>query len=259
MNVHFLAGLPRTGSTVLAAILNQNPAVHVTPTSPLYHLLVKLNEGFNYCRLQHTFAEERITRSAYRALAEAFYGGETRTVFDKHRSWSRHVQAIHEHINPHAKVIVTIRPIAEIIASYLRLISEDQQNFVDKHLAEIGCLTPTNEDRAKLLWEVYLKEPYENTKFGLENYREHLLVVDYFDLIEDPVRTIGNIYDFCKLNQFNHRFDNLDETAHTESDDQWGLKNLHTIRRKLERRSLDPAEVLPRNAIRYFEQFDIGV
>ena len=33
--MHFLSGLPRSGSTVLAALLNQRNDIHVTPTSGL--------------------------------------------------------------------------------------------------------------------------------------------------------------------------------------------------------------------------------
>ena len=32
---HFLAGLPRSGNTLLSAILNQNPDIYSTPLSPL--------------------------------------------------------------------------------------------------------------------------------------------------------------------------------------------------------------------------------
>ena len=37
--LHFLSGIPRSGSTVLAAILNQNPITHVSTTSGLVHAL----------------------------------------------------------------------------------------------------------------------------------------------------------------------------------------------------------------------------
>ena len=37
--LHFLSGIPRSGSTVLAAILNQNPETHVSTTSGLVHAL----------------------------------------------------------------------------------------------------------------------------------------------------------------------------------------------------------------------------
>ncbi len=39
-NIYFLSGLPRSGSTVLAAILSQNPNIHATSTSNLLDTLV---------------------------------------------------------------------------------------------------------------------------------------------------------------------------------------------------------------------------
>ncbi len=38
--IYFLSGLPRSGSTVLAAILSQNPSIHATSTSNLLDTLV---------------------------------------------------------------------------------------------------------------------------------------------------------------------------------------------------------------------------
>lgn len=35
----FLGGLPRSGSTVLASLLSQNPELYVSPTSPLLGLM----------------------------------------------------------------------------------------------------------------------------------------------------------------------------------------------------------------------------
>ncbi|MEG3906006.1 sulfotransferase [Microcoleus sp. B4-C5] len=35
MNSHFISGLPRSGSTLLAALLRQNPRFHSAMTSPV--------------------------------------------------------------------------------------------------------------------------------------------------------------------------------------------------------------------------------
>ena len=37
--IHLVAGLPRSGSTLLMNLLGQNPAIHVTPTSGLVDLV----------------------------------------------------------------------------------------------------------------------------------------------------------------------------------------------------------------------------
>ena len=40
--IHFISGLPRSGSTLLAAILRQNPRFHAGMSSPVGHLFTAL-------------------------------------------------------------------------------------------------------------------------------------------------------------------------------------------------------------------------
>ena len=51
MQLHFLAGIPRSGSTVLAAIMNQNPETQVSTTSSLIHILNGLAETWSNAHL----------------------------------------------------------------------------------------------------------------------------------------------------------------------------------------------------------------
>lgn len=255
--IYFLSGLPRTGSTLLGSILNQNPTVYVTPTSPLYALLEKSAEAFEYCNDQYTYDHERISEATYRNLVEAFYANECRTVFDKHRGWPQHIDAIKQFVNPSPKIIATIRPISEIVASYLVLIEKDENNFVDNHLKQLGCAKPTNEDRATLLWQFYLKTPYDSLLHGLKTHPEAIMLIDYEDIVFRPHQTLRDIYSFCNLPPFRHTTHKLSITCHEERDQRWGLKNLHTIRDTLEYRSVPPTDLLPQVAIEYFSQFDV--
>ena len=43
----FLAGMQRSGATVLSAILNQNPDVWVSPASPLYRMMSTQIQSYN--------------------------------------------------------------------------------------------------------------------------------------------------------------------------------------------------------------------
>jgi sulfotransferase len=45
--IYFLAGLPRSGSTLLANILAQHPRFHVTPTSGIVDMLVRVRNGWD--------------------------------------------------------------------------------------------------------------------------------------------------------------------------------------------------------------------
>ena len=44
---HFLAGLPRSGNTLLSSILNQNPLIHSSPLSPINQIMWQQEQNLN--------------------------------------------------------------------------------------------------------------------------------------------------------------------------------------------------------------------
>lgn len=257
--IHFLSGLPRTGSTLLGSILAQNPAVHVTPTSPLYSLLVNTNEHFNLLAEQYTFDHAVVGSRVYRAMIDAFYAdiGE-KIIFDKHRGWPKNIEAICEYLNPNPRLVCTVRPIAEIIASYITLAERDPDNFIDRDIRAAG-VDVTNEARAHLLWTTYLKIPYESLLTGLASHRSLIILVDYRDIVFHPEQTLRRICEFCELDEFGHTFKQIENRCAEAKDETWGMRDLHTIRTRLTVESVDPREYLPGAAIEYFSQFDVRV
>lgn len=255
--VYFLSGLPRTGSTLLGSILAQNPAIHVTPTSPLYSLLVNTNEHFNLLSVQYTYDHEATSERVYHAMIKAFYDDiQQPVIFDKHRGWPKHSDAIAQYINAKPRIICTARPIAEVITSYLTLAENDPDNFIDAHLKRDG-LALTNEARAHLLWTFYLKTSYESLQQGLKEHPENILLVEYRDLTFNPQKTLERIYAFCELAPYAHQWQGIENKCAEAKDAAWGLKNLHMIRPELKMRSKPPQAYLPQAAIDYFTQFDV--
>jgi hypothetical protein len=51
--LYFLVGLPRSGSTLLASLLNQHPDVFASPTSPLMDLLCQTDRTMTALRQQY--------------------------------------------------------------------------------------------------------------------------------------------------------------------------------------------------------------
>lgn len=277
-----LSGLPRTGSTLLGSLLAQNPRLHVTPTSPLYPLLVETNECFNRLSVQYTYDHVQKSNRVYHAMIEAFYADVPQDViFDKHRGWPKHVEAIKSFVNPRPRIIATVRTIPEIITSYLVLAEKDPNNFIDKHLQrltdqrqrhtlsdaekEIVSMAGLhverafkNEDRALLLWAFYLKSPYDALKEGLATHPENILLLEYRDIVFSPQKALREVYEFCDIEPFKHTFDAIENRCTEAKDEAWGLKDLHNIRPKLSMVSADPGAYLPANAISYFKKFDVG-
>lgn len=87
---HFLSGLPRSGSTVLASILNQNPEVYVTPTSPMLNVAVKMQEAWrDDPTVKANYFEEQIN-DLTKAILPAFWKHRPEPIIiDKGRGFTR--------------------------------------------------------------------------------------------------------------------------------------------------------------------------
>lgn len=256
-NIFFLSGLPRSGSTLLASILSQNPEVYVSPTSPLLDLFCKTDEALNSLHENYTFDLEEVSKNIYQGLSVNYYKNiEKKYIIDKHRGHPKNVPPLKKFVTDNPKIICLIRPIAEIITSYIKLINlSDKNNFVDEHLSSVN-LKPTTENRASVLWNEYISDPYNSTKIGLENYRDCILTVQYDDLVLDSKNTIRKIYDFLNMPRFeNHNFNYIKNYC-TEKDDKWGIENLHRVREVLNKTSTDPNLILGSFLTKFYNEFN---
>jgi sulfotransferase len=107
-----IAGLPRSGSTLLCQILNMNPDFQATQTSPLAEMLNAQQSVFS-----HSPSFKAVDRMDYydkfadaqKAFIKAYYSGD-KIVFDKNRGWTnslRNIDEIFDHSD--SKVIWTYR------------------------------------------------------------------------------------------------------------------------------------------------------
>ena len=128
----FLSGIARSGSTLLGSILNQNPDIYVTPTSPLMDIFCLTEEIYNKMETQYTFNKGATLRNLQNSLADNFYDNINKPIIiDKHRGWPRNVKQIEQHITNNPKIICTYRPVAENICSFLKLIERISLKFSD--------------------------------------------------------------------------------------------------------------------------------
>jgi sulfotransferase len=61
--IHFISGLPRSGSTLLAAILRQNPCFHAGMTSPVASLFMALQSAMARRNEAAVFIDEGVLQS----------------------------------------------------------------------------------------------------------------------------------------------------------------------------------------------------
>ena len=257
--IFFLSGLPRSGSTLLGSILGQNSKITVTPTSPLLDLMCYTNESFQRLNKTYTFDYKTVSDNIYKGILENFYNNiNTEIVIDKHRGWPRNITPIKQYITDNPKIICTYRRISEIITSYIVLIEKDKSksNFIDEALKESNQ-SITIENRAKILWYKFISDPYESTVFGLKNCRKNIHFVSYDELTSNPQSCFSKIYKFLNMEDYTHNFDDIINYCVEDKDYAWGVNGLHDIRTKLEKKSVDPINVLGPYLTNYYDQFNL--
>lgn len=252
----FMSGLQRSGSTLLGSLLCQNPDIHVSPTSPLLDFLCATEGMLNTLSGNYTYNTEAVIKSVHNCAFQNFYEHiDKPIVFDKHRGWTRNLNTLSKYIeNP--KVIVTYRPIAENIASFIKLAEKDPDNAIDYALREKN-VEVNNYNRAKFVWEEWTYEIYDSLRYGLNHNRENIHVVHYKNLVDNPLQELYNIYDFLDLNRYkDHYFENVINTLSEQKDEIWGFKGLHDIRPNVNYESKDPLDVIGPDLCHYFSVYD---
>src|ERR1043165_3154978 len=118
---HFISGLPRSGSTLLAALLRQNPRFHAGISSPVAALFNGMLSHFSAGSEYATMLDVPLRRRLLRGVFDGFYADSQReVVFDTSRAWCARMPAILD-LFADAKVIACVRNVAWVMDSIERL------------------------------------------------------------------------------------------------------------------------------------------
>ena len=259
---YFMAGLPRSGSTLLSTLLNQNPRIYSGPSSPVIGAMFDTHDHFIGNELYTGYPKPDSVNKIIGSIIENWYHDVDKPVIiDKNRAWCARVPFIEGYIQQEAKIIVPVRRVDEILSSILTMIhrnpfeeGQPRINFVDEILVKSNI--PINdENRCQHLLNPngIVWESLNATKLGVdEGHDDKFHYVDYNDLITDPQGELDEIYEFLDEEPFEHTFDGL-SNKHREDDlKTYGLSDMHEIHSKLEKTSPDPKEVLPTSIIELY-------
>ena len=259
-----MAGLPRSGSTMLSSILNQNPRFYSGPSSPVLGAMFAVEQNFMGNELYHGYPKPDQVREIIGSVPHHFYSDVNKpVVFDKNRAWTARVPYIEGYIGQQAKIIVPVRRVDEILTSILTMVhrnpfQEGQQrvNFVDEQLIKTD--TPINDyNRCMYLLNdggiVY--ESLNAIMMGFQqNVRDKIHFIDYNDLVDNPEKTLEDIYDFLGEDYYEHDFESLFNIYREDDLNTYGLSDMHHVRSKVKKTSPPPASVLPEEIIDLYEQ-----
>lgn len=242
---HFISGLPRSGTTLLAAILNQNPRFRAGMTSPLADIMgVVIAEASSKNDFSFDVSDDQRV-ALLRGLVENFYSvqADAGVVFDTSRLWCSRMQLL-DMLFPSVKVIACVRQLAWVLDSMERLVRR-QPVSVSKVFRFDTNTTVYSRVEALTDPRGMVGFAYQATKdaFYGQHARDHLLLLTYENLVRDPAAAMRAVYRFLGEPWFEHDFDRIEYHA-DEFDARVGMPGLHSVRPKVEVVERQP--VLPR-------------
>jgi hypothetical protein len=220
--LYFLSGLPRSGSTVLAALLNQHPEIYATSTSGLTDLLSGvLNAWSSSESIKSSIKNEEEKHSEIKEIVKnlcfsKYKFVEKNIIIDKSRTWviPIFIDAMKDVLDHEVKIIATVRNVEDCVSSMVRIAKPEN---VDEFLKKSELIK-------------HVKASYQFLAAGHEHAKDLIHYVDYDDLLSNPKLELQKIQNFLGISYFEYDINNIDGSLVKENDEEvWGIKNLHTI------------------------------
>jgi sulfotransferase len=250
----FLSGLPRSGTTLLGAILEQNPDIYVGPTSPVLDFLISFDNVFNPNRnLFQAFPKEDFRVRTLSRIPDDWYSDvDSPIIIDKNRGWPRAIPYA-KLFTDNIKIICTVRSVLEILSSWILLNRKSPNSFIDKGLKKLN-LTLTDDNRCEYLMQEEsgdVEQALYSLKSGFTDHSNFLHLIEYDDLINDTENTINRIYNFLKLPIYKHKYDNIGH-INQENDMVHGMPEMHNVKSTISRSENNPLDILSDNIIKKY-------
>ena len=132
--IYFVAGLPRSGSTLLCNLLMQNPRFYASATSGLCEVLRGLRDGWVNVPAMRAMPEEecrRVLLDTLRSVLWAYYEHVEQPVVFDNQTWNRRYRGFMDKIKTGS-----VFDVAEVMRDLYRLQVEKSLSFGEKKMLE---------------------------------------------------------------------------------------------------------------------------
>ena len=239
----FLVAMPRSGNTLFASIMNQNPNLVCTPNSITLEIikdlfLLKQTDVFqNYPDHQSL---DNVLDSVY---VNYYKNWPQKYIIDRGPVMTKNNLALmKKHFKKPFKCVVLLRDLMDVLASYMKWYTKNPDAFINKY----GDTT----DEQKLSRIMNSKGAVAKELDAIKNafnYPELCLFIKYDDLVQNPEEEINKVYNFLEISSFQHRFFDLDQIQVNGMGYNDGIvgKNMHTIRNEIKKEYNPYIEKIP--------------
>jgi len=239
----FLAGVPRSGSTLLGALLNQHPDVYASPTSPVCFLMWTAREQYLASEQALAYPEIGAPGRITSGILHGYYSERPEPVIvDKGWTWGTpgNVAVLREALLDEPRIITTTRPVIEVLASFITLMHQTPGSRLEPPPSRLPV------DDARCDWLMRPGGDIDRALWGVAYAREQAisLEVPYAGLVSDPAAVMANVWDFLGVDPVEPDTVNVVNVTRERDADAYGLPTLHEVRPLIRRTSPEPEGVL---------------
>ena len=220
MKFNIISGTPRSGSTLLCNILNQNSRFHASSTSCIAQSVRALSNLWSgspeiKSDMIHdkTAAEERML-SASSGMVKAWYQDrEADVIFDKGRLWNSQ-PLILRHLFPDAHMFVCVRDLRDIFASIEK---QHSRNPLLDDAQSPNELTVYNRADRMFSPEGLIGQQIIGVEDLLRRQQPYIHFIQFEALASNPGMVLDAIYAALNEEPFSHDYKNVESSA-TDAD-----------------------------------------
>ena len=248
--LHFISGFPRAGTTLLGAILKQNPRFHAGMTSPLGDMVSALVAEMSGKNDFSVFIEEPQRLAVLRSVFWSYYSiyPNLEVAIDTGRIWCSKMPMLAS-LFPNAKVIACVREMPWVLDSVERMVRKHPLSASKIfHFNPNGTVYSRTESLIDVAGMVGFSYQATKDAYYGEYAPGRLMLLTYETLTSDPQRAIEAVYQFLGESPFKHDFDNI-QYDEPEFDARLGLPGLHKVAPKVvatKRESVLPPDLFNR-------------
>lgn len=222
--LHFCGGLPRSGSTVLMNILQQNPQVFTTATCALSEIIrEKLLIKSRYSETFQAMSTEQADKAMYGLIHGATRGWfealtDKPVVISKRHGWSSLF-----HLYPKSKFICLVRDLRDVVESFERV---NDKTLALHSFGDSAVMTPSMHIHEKYKYyfqegnafSVNLTTEVPRMMEVFKQKKNNVMFIRYEDFTKEPFYILNKLYNFLELPYFEHDLNNIQQSELFEHD-----------------------------------------
>jgi sulfotransferase len=261
---HFMAGLPRSGSTLLSSLLNQHPEIYASPQTDLLSIMYQTVESLPYQESYNAGVRISGYENVVRKMSDNFYEDvDKRIVIDKNRAWGTpyNFSNIMPMLNENPKVVVTMRPILEVLASFTTLCNNSPGNFIDKDMEQSNFWPQyyRNFNDARCDFLMRPQGEIDQAVYSIWNLKnqksDNVLFIWYEDLTKNTQNVLNQIYSFLSLNPITNNLEKIISLDIHDDISGYGIKDLHLVGETIQKNKTEYEKVLSPYVIDKYKNF----